>query len=363
MGAPRTMGSSRPVLHVVVLADDVVCDEFHPHDVPPFAVPKDEQDEVAAWVISGALLGALVGWLLESILVGVGVAPACIPAGLLIYLARARPRDARSISIGSSVKNDVAVFGASAPIEHTLFDFRQGAYFLDVPMHARGKLSLGKRAATVEQLRRKFGRADRLRIRLDPRAKGKLQVGDCTILFQFSPPKPAKIRLPFPLDLKPTFEQMFSRREQISLAVSLAVLGSYFFWLATAEVTDEFDIDDIDERFVVAMGIQKEKPEPEETKEEDELAQEDEEKEEDKKDEPKPEPKLDKKLDKQPEKFSEAAMKQARNVGIARVLGTYGGPGEGTVLDVIESTENNLGDLFAQGMTQTVLADGGDITP
>jgi len=32
------------------------------------------------------------------------------------------------------------------------------------------------------------------------------------------------------------------------------------------------------------------------------------------------------------------------------VLGTYGGPGEGTVFDVIQSTENDLGNLFAQGM-------------
>jgi hypothetical protein len=48
---------------------------------------------------------------------------------------------------------------------------------------------------------------------------------------------------------------------------------------------------------------------------------------------------------------------------VARVLGTYGGPGEGTVFDVIQNTENNLGELFAQGMTTTVLADGGDISP
>jgi outer membrane biosynthesis protein TonB len=166
-------------------------------------------------------------------------------------------------------------------------------------------------------------------------------------------------RLAFPLDLKPTFEQMLSRRDQLSLAASLGILGSYFFWVSTTEVDDTFDVDDIDDRFKVAMGIVKEKPEEEE-QEKDELAQKDEEKEEEKE---KPEPKPEKKLDKKPEKFSDAAMAKARNVGIARVLGTYGGPGEGTVFDVIESTENNLGDLFAQGMTTTMLADGGDITP
>jgi Ca-activated chloride channel family protein len=49
---------------------------------------------------------------------------------------------------------------------------------------------------------------------------------------------------------------------------------------------------------------------------------------------------------------SAEAFTQARGVGVAIVLGTYGGPGEGTVLDIIESTDTNLGELFAQGMAQ-----------
>jgi hypothetical protein len=349
---------------VLVLADGVVCDEIHHEERVPFTVPRDERPEVAAWFVATGLLGLLVGWLFDSYLVGFAVAALTLPLGLLVYLGRARPRSHRSLSFGSSVVNDVAVFGVSAPLTHTIFDYRGDAYYLDLPAHVGGKLSLGRRTASVEQLRRKFGRGDKLRIRLDPRAKGKLRVGDSTILFQFAPPKPAPKRLPFPLDLKPSLGQMFSRRDQVSMAASLGILGSYFFWVSTTEVDSTFDTDEIDERFVKAMGLVKKPDEPEEEQtEEDELAQEDEEKVEEKKDEPKPEPKLDKKLDSKPSKFSDAAMKQARNVGIARVLGTYGGPGEGTVFDVIDSTENNLGDLFAQGMTQTVLADGGSITP
>jgi Ca-activated chloride channel family protein len=51
-----------------------------------------------------------------------------------------------------------------------------------------------------------------------------------------------------------------------------------------------------------------------------------------------------------PEQVSAEAFTQARGVGVARVLGYYGGPGEGTVLDIIDGTENQLGELFAQGM-------------
>ena len=360
MGEPRTRGPK--ALHVYVQVDELVTDEIHHAHDRKFKVPRDEYDEFAAWIVAGALLGGLVGYMLESwgwvLLVGIP----CIAVGLLLYRLRSAPFESKAIWAGSDYRNDLVLFGQRAPEGHRLFDFRGGAYFLDVPQGARGKISLGKKAASIGQLRRKFGKGDKLRIRLDPRAKGRLQLGESTLLFHFDTPAPAPVRLPFPLQLKPSLDQMLTRRDQISLATSAAMLGSYFVYVATTEVDDSFDTDEIDDRFVQAMGLtEEEEPEPEEEVDEDELAQEDEEKQEDKKDEPKPEP--DKKMDKAPEKFSEAAMKQARNVGIARVLGTYGGPGEGTVLDVIDSTENNLGELFAQGMTTTMLADGGDITP
>lgn len=361
MGAPRTRGPK--ALHVYVQVDELVTDEIHHARDRKFKVPRDEYDEFAAWVIAGALLGGLVGYMLESwgwaFLIGLP----CIAVGLLIYRMGSQPFESKAIRAGSSYDNDLVLFGQRAPEGHKLFDYRGGAYFLDIPQGVRGKISLGKKAASVGQLRRKFGKGEKLRIRLDPRAKGKLQLGESTLLFHFDEPAAAKVRPPFPMQLKPSLDQMLSRRDQISLATSAAMLGSYFVYVATQEVDDSFDTDEIDDRFVQAMGLtEEEEPEPEEETDEDELAQEDEEKEEDKKEEPDP-VKLDKELDKKPDKFSKEAMKQARNVGIARVLGTYGGPGEGTVLDVIDSTENNLGDLFAQGMTTTMLADGGDITP
>jgi len=257
--------------------------------------------------------------------------------------------EAASVSVGSDYRSNVVLFGSQVPRHHQLFDYRQGAFFLDLPAHVRGKVSMGRKSFTIGSLRKRFAKGDKLRVKLSPRAKGKLLIGDSTILFQFSAPKPLPPRLPFPVQFKPRLEQFWGRREGSAMAVSVLTLGSYFTWASSADYP-EFDIDDIDERFVRAMNLlQNEKdddPEPED-EEEDTLAEEDEEKEKEIKDKPKP----------------EQAMKEARNVGIARVLGTWGGPGEGTVLDVIEGTENNLGDLFAQGMTTTMLADGGAITP
>ncbi|MEM7154194.1 MAG: AgmX/PglI C-terminal domain-containing protein [Myxococcota bacterium] len=300
------MSSSKPrqskVLRVAVVVDDLVCDEIHQHE-------------------------------------------------------------AGSISVGSDYRSDVILFGSRAPRQHQLFDYNGGAFYLDLPTNVRGKVMMGRKAFTVGSLRKRFAKGDRLRVKLSPRAKGKLLIGDSTVMFQFAAPKKLPPRLPFPVQFKPRVGELWGRRELSTLAASALGLGSYFTWAATAEYDSSFNLDQIDERFVRAMELVEEKedePVPEEEDQDDKLAEEDEEKEKEVKEKPKPDPK---KLDKKPEKFSKQAMKQARNVGIARVLGTYGGPGEGTVLDVIESTENNLGDLFAQGMTTTMLADGGDITP
>jgi len=269
---------------------------------------------------------------------------------------------AGALSFGSDYRNDVMLFGAAAPLHHTIFDFRQGRYFLDLPASARGKLSLGNKAITVGALRQQLGGGDRLRVVLDPRAKGKLLIGETTILFQFAEPKPIPAALPFPTEYAMRVRDAFSPLDRYTMASSAAVLGTFFVYQANQERKDEMDLDSVDERFHTAMGLREEKPEPELVPEEekDELAEEDEDKKVVEKEKPKDKPKI---LDEKPEKFSQKAMAEARSVGVARVLGTWGGPGEGTVFDVINSTENNLGELFDQGMTTTVLADGGDISP
>ncbi|MBX7081427.1 MAG: AgmX/PglI C-terminal domain-containing protein [Nannocystaceae bacterium] len=266
------------------------------------------------------------------------------------------------LSFGSDYRSDVMLFGGTAPLRHTMFDFRQGRYFLDLPASAKGKLSLGSKTVTVGALRQQMG--ERVRVLLDPRAKGKLVIGECTILFQFAEPKPIPAKLPFPVEYAHRMRDQFTPLDRYTFASSAAVLGSFFVYQANQERKDDMSLDTFDERFQTAMNLQEDKKEPEKVEEEekkDDLAEEDEDKKvEQKQEKPKVDPKV---LKDKPEKFSAQAMSEARSVGVARVLGTWGGPGEGTVFDVINSTENNLGELFDQGMTTTVLADGGDISP
>lgn len=269
---------------------------------------------------------------------------------------------AEGLTFGSDYRSDVVLFGSRAPVHHKLFDLHQGRYVLDLPAHAKGKISLGSKTVTVSELRRQYGNADRVRVVLDPRAKGKLLLGESTVLFQFAPPKPLPPKLPFPVEFKARFRDSFSPLERYAMAGSAAMLGTFFVY-QNAQERKEMGLENVDDRFITAMGIieKKEESKPEEEEKEDLLEDEDEKEEKiEEKKKPEEKPKI---LKDKPEKFSEKAMAEARSVGVARVLGTYGGPGEGTVFDVINSTENNLGELFDQGMTTTVLADGGDISP
>jgi hypothetical protein len=254
--------------------------------------------------------------------------------------------------------------GGHAPREHRLFEWveSEGVYYIDIPPETKGKIVLGKNKASVDQLRKRFAQGDRLRVKLGAKAKGKLLIGQTKILFQTAKPAREAGRPPFPVEyvdplthLRPSSLDAASFGAAAGVAVLLGVWFVYF-----ADRTERPPA----ERFVREMGMpasfyEEEEEEPEETEEKDALEQKDdkEEKEEEKEEEEK---ELDEKLDK-PENVSEAAFKEARGVGVARVLGTYGGPGEGTVLDVIEGTENNLGDLFAQGMSTTEEYRGGEI--
>jgi hypothetical protein len=196
-----------------------------------------------------------------------------------------------------------------------------------------------------------------LRLRLDPSSKGKLVLGETALLFQFAPPAPPVRKDPFPQEYAARVFAGFTRFDLATLLSGLMILGPYFIWAATKPIDPTIE-HEIDERFLRVMGIppKKDKVEPEKPPEEDEtlLAQEDEKK--------KKDPVLVDKVISPTKAFSKEAIAKARGVGVARVLGTYGGPGEGTVFDVIQSTENNLGELFAAGMTRVVDADGNEVS-
>ncbi len=272
---------------------------------------------------------------------------------------------AEPVTAGSDVGNQLLLFGRHVPRRRALFSVVEGRYVLDLPPHAGGLLLMRGRSTRIEDLWRKQLRADprarSLRIALDPSARGKLDFGETTLLFQFAPPAVVPPKDPFPEEFRARPSTMWSRADMATLGAALLLLGPYFGWAASKEI--DYSIEpELDERFLRVMGLQQ--PKKKEEKKEDEKKDDAEELL--AKEEEKPKPKKEVELvDKQimaTKNFSKEAMNKARGVGIARVLGTYGGDGPGTVFDVIQGTENNLGELFAAGMTATVLPDGTEVS-
>lgn len=272
-----------------------------------------------------------------------------------------------SVTAGRGLASKLLVFGAQMPDRHVLFEYdgKDGSYTLVLPPSAGGVLSLRGRGTKIAELWRKQARRDPkasasgvLRLRLDPTAKGKLVLGDTALLFQFAPPAPPPRKDPFPQEFKARAFSGLTRFDLATLLSGLMILGPYFVWAANKPIDPTIE-HEIDDRFLKVMGMPPNKkdkePEPEEKDDEEKLlAVEEEEK-------PKEIEVVDKVVS--PSKsFSKEAIAKARGVGVARVLGTYGGPGEGTVFDVIQSTENNLGELFAAGMTRVVDADGNEVS-
>ena len=292
-----------------------------------------------------------------------------------------------------------------APESVRLFEYRRGRYYLNLPKEARGKVTLakGKRAYSVKQLRKKQGTAQ-VQVGLRSTAKGKILLGNSVVLFQFARPKKVtgvsrrppdglgKVPLPMAYGMTVGLFGLFAaflfvvgpvgavlglgigagaliflqrNREPlfgVALLGSVLVLGSFGMWISfgVEPVTDG----KVNERMIQAMGVvyepEEDEPEPEPAPEEEEEEEEEELKQPDEQKKQKVEP--DKVVKTPPKKYSEAAVKKARGVGIARTLGTYGGPGEGTIFDVIEGTENNLGELFDKGMGRVADADGTEVS-
>lgn len=264
-----------------------------------------------------------------------------------------------SVTAGRDVESQLLVFGPTMPGHHVLFELdKQGGYTLVLPPWSSGLLKLRGKAMRIADLWRKQSKDGPLRLRLDPSARGKLVLGETALLFQFAPPAPVPPKEPFPQEYRARALGSMSRLDMATLLASVLLLGPWFIYSSVTAVDPNFE-QEIDERFLRVMGIppKVKKDEPEKPPEEDSvLAIEDDKKKKDK------DPEIVDKVINPSKAFSKEAIAKARGVGVARVLGTYGGPGEGTVFDVIQSTENNLGELFAAGMTRVVDADGNEVS-
>ncbi|MEO8846827.1 MAG: AgmX/PglI C-terminal domain-containing protein [Kofleriaceae bacterium] len=134
-------------------------------------------------------------------------------------------REHISVSVGQSMKNTFSIPAEGLPLEFTLFALDQGKYYLRFLTKMDGRLSDGGNVFTLDQLKTKGAQnvGSYWQVPLSSTARGKLSLGDLTVLFQFVTEPPRQPKPMLPASVRGTFADRFDPRLSVILGASILV--------------------------------------------------------------------------------------------------------------------------------------------
>ena len=263
-----------------------------------------------------------------------------VQGGRIVEERLLRKRD--NISIGWSSKATFAVPSETLPKQWLLFEANPRGYIAHFADGMDARIAVGNEVVSLAQLKqagrvRKQGASSRYL--LDERSRGKVSVGDLSILFQFVTPPPPQPRPQLPASVRGSF---FAGMDWVYTGIASAsfLLHLIFvIYLRSVDWPRKPDIEEIPDRFV-QMVVKAKPPEPPK-----ETANKDDKKEDDKKVEkkaptnasntkaPKKELSAEEKARIDAERRARLA-EQVRNTGILKLLGAKA-DGSGSIADVL----------------------------
>jgi hypothetical protein len=252
-------------------------------------------------------------------------------------------RKRENISIGWSSKATFAVPSEALPKQWLLFEANPRGYIAHFADAMDARIAVGNEVISLAQLKqagrlRKQGQSSRFL--LDERSRGKVTVGDLSILFQFVTPPPPQPRPQLPASVRGSF---FTGMDWVYTAIastSFLVHLVFVLYLRSVDWPRKPDVEEIPDRFV-QMVVKVKPPEPPK----DTLAKDDQKKDDDKKAEkkvasnssasktPKKELSAEEKARLDAERRARLA-EQVRNTGILKLLGAKT-DGSGSIADVL----------------------------
>ena len=177
-------------------------------------------------------------------------------------------RSRQNISIGWSNKATFSVPSEALPKEWMLFEISPKGYVARFADAMDARIAVGNEVISLAQLKQ----AGRIRrqgtawlLMLDERSRGKITVGDLTILFQFVTPPPAQPRPRLPASVRGTWTTGLDWAFTVVASVSLLAHLVFVIYLRSVDWPRKPDIEEIPDRFV--QMIVKAKP-PEAPKQE-----------------------------------------------------------------------------------------------
>lgn len=272
-----------------------------------------------------------------------------------------------SVSIGESAKATFVFPKTGLPrAEYPVFVNRKGNYVLNFTEGMKGKISSGGAAVTLAKLRSDPSVAHQggsWRLGLTDQDRGKIAVGDVTLLFQFVPPPPVQAVQPLKaMDFRP---RLLEDDDPIFLGFlgvwcALAVILLLFVWNSDPP---EYTLEEMPDRFtkiILAPEIE-EVEEVEEAEEVDENAESDEVAEEAEPEEPEEvEPEEPKTAEEQAADEQQQIEELKEKSLLLKMLTTRSEHGVGTAEDAFAEGDGGLSDLDAalEGVGGVEMASG-----
>lgn len=292
-------------------------------------------------------------------------------------------RSPKPVRIGQDLhKNDLIVPASDLPRSLQLFSVKNGAYQLHFDAKMSGRISMGDGVFTLDELRQqgKAVSADGgFQLPLTPRARGKVQIGEVTVLFQFVSPPPPVAQPVLPASMRGGWFRDFDLSLLGIIAISAIIQLGFVGYLKSQEWPEQIDRlnQRIPDRFV--QLLREPDPEPVEIPEDQQVPQEVEGEGEG---EAQPAPEQPQQAAPKPEKKDEPAVKKpamsaeeraaaeeanrkkrmddVRDSTILKQIGAIGGGSSGGIADVLAGGAGNTSMDEAFAGTKGVKAGGGD---
>src|SRR5687768_12838054 len=274
-----------------------------------------------------------------------------------------------TVSIGTHQKAMFQVQSDALPRSFDLFDYDGKTYYVRFTDKMDGRIQLeGTKVQNFPELEAQgkvIQRGDSKAVEISDESRGKVVIGDVTVLFQFKASVPAPVRPVLPADVRGSLLQNIDAQfTGIFVAVALLQISivTYARSLPYVEPTSIDEIDQSYQRLIMPDRL------PEPPKEA--IAEEGSGEKEKAKDEPKKESKGKKggnkgKVDEEAAARArkEAIRKAVAGKGLLKVLGAKGGRDAGALNDVFSDggAVGELGDAFSGIQGVDIVGEGGEI--
>src|SRR6516164_4164570 len=266
-------------------------------------------------------------------------------------------RQPSAVTIGQDGTNTFVIPASELPSSFPVFEYRNGVYTLVFTDRMNGRVANRSGDFDFAGLKTKGlvqKRGSVWALPLDESAKGKVSLGEVTLLFQFVSPPPEPARIELPADVRGTVWRSIDHLFFGILAVSLFIhfAGAACIMLSPKPPDADLSLDELPDRF--ARVLLPPKPQEPEQKAPEQTAQAEE-----KKDVKKEVKKKEVPADAQARKA--VIQQKVAGKGLLKILGSAGG--SGALSDVLGSGTGRtagIGDVGTSGGGKVALAGKGD---